>query len=1789
MPLVWDGPRRAWQRCLLWSGSRGEGRGTKRSKKADRRLAVEPLEERQLLAVSPVMLGDLRAGALGSNPLQFVSTLNATFFVADDGISGPELWRTDGTQAGTALVKDIRPGSPGSAPSSLVASGSLLYFAANDGTSGTELWRSDGTAAGTYRVKDIQPGANSSSPSALTNVNGTIFFLANNGVNGTELWKSNGTDAGTVMVKDINPGAASSLGAGLTAYQNKLYFSADNGINGSELWTSDGTAAGTVMLKEIAPGTANSYPFRFLEVAGELFFTAESPTTGAELWKTDGTTAGTVLVKDVYPGAPPGDPYALTEVNGRLFFLAEDGIHGNELWVSDGTEEGTVLVKDINEVLEFPSNPDSPTKDSNADWLTNVNGVLYFQADDGLKGAELWRSDGTAGGTVLVADLNPGAAGSAPSYLTEMFDALYFSAYESTYGAELYMLSAGGLPQMVADINPGVASSGPQALVEINGTIFFAANNGTLGYEPWILQPFVLQLTNHTINENASVGTLIGTLIGNPGSGGSFSYQLYPSPTSGDNASFSIVGDKLYSNAVFDYETKNLYSVGIRANDLATGLSFWIYEPINVLDVNDAPVAVDDLYSNLVGQTLVVSDPAQGVIQKVNSLGQHDLDQDGSPLQAVLVTGAAHGTVVLNPNGTFTYTPAPGYQGRDSFTYKVNDGLLDSNVATVTINARPVGTGDSYQLNEDSSLTVPAPGVLANDVDYDGTTLTAALVTGPGHAAAFTLNANGSFFYQPVADYFGVDTFTYTANDAYSASLPVTVQLTVVGQPDAPVAYDDAYPKAGQPALVGNEILTVAAPGVLANDYNPDLLVLTATVSGALPAGNLQLNPNGSFTYTPPIAFDGGTVAFDYLLSDSFGRTDTGHVTITYQPTSQSVGIDVPAVTWEGSGTLAGQGTLTVPAWPRDLVVTLTSSDPTRVQVPATVMIPAGQTTKAFDITLLDDSVVGHAQSVQITASARGLWSSSDSTTVHDNDANRFAVSLVTPPSPPYYAGLAFPITATAYNLDNEVISNYSRAVPIYATSDAGPIAVSVNGSPAGLPFSGGVANASAAVLGLGSNVRLLVDAGDGHTGQTDPPFVVTHGPLAAFQFSPLPATEPVNAPFPVTITATDARGYPVQTYTGKVQLSGWVGSGTAPTVVVTEASDQAVDYFEIQNVSDAAVNVQGWKVVLNNAAAGNVNAVHTTKSLTPTGSLAAGELRYWTDSVSDNYFGEDIIWGSGTGKGWVMVLDAANGVRDFVAWGYSAAEIQNMAPVVDGTAVRVGRAWSGAGVTYAGAGGLSLQRFGGHDSNSADDFLWQGQTKGANNSLLVRPFAAGTGVSISPTVTANFVGGQWTGNVTVLEPAAQMYLWCIDENRLPTFSSKFNAGAGSIASGPGAYDPSTSTFYLRTSNSAGISDYTFGYGAAGAGWLPIAGDWNGDGIDTVGLYDPQTGLFYLSNSNTNPVAEVVFGFGPGNNSALPVAGDWNNDGIDTIGVYEKSTSLFYLRNSNTSGMSDQIVGYGLPGGGWLPTAGDWDGDGRDAVALYDPVSSLIYIKETLGTGVADWTFGYGLPGGGWMPFSGDWSGVGVDGPGVYDPALALYYERYSCTPGYADLTFGFGAPGWLPIAGDWNGPTALRATQAAATEAEAIGAHELQPIVAAALARWADAGLSEATLNQLRSAEIVLADLPGAQLGRVVGNRISIDTNAAGYGWFVDATPEDDREFAADANGQLRAVDARAVDRMDLVTVVAHELGHMAGLDDQALAAEGLMAGTLTPGLRRTPGAAEIDALFGTPGQNWL
>jgi ELWxxDGT repeat protein len=453
------------------------------------------------------LVEDICPGACSSFPHNLTVVGSRLYFAADDGAHGIELWRSDGTEAGTVLVADIAPGLASGVTWGLFELGGKLYFPGIQADTGTELWTSDGTEAGTVLFADLDPGPGSSSPMPWMQAGAAMFFSAQDPIHGRELWKTDGTAAGTGLVKDILPGSAPSFSdngafSGFSRYAalgGRLLFEASDGASGSELWASDGTEAGTVRVKDIAPGAAPSNPFALVTLGGQVLFRADDGTAGTELWSTDGTEAGTALLKDIAPGATSGTPWELVAVGSRVFFRAYDGVLGAELWSSDGTTAGTVLVKDVQAGSGSGLQPWGF-----AGFIAFGTDVLFF-ADDGVHGLEPWRSDGTAAGTSLIADVNPGA-GSSHYLLTPAAGDLlavagglwYFRSFDPLLDLEVWVSdgTAGGTRKLkeinaqtsafdILPLGPSAGLFGAHPLADLNGTLLFQASDGSSGDELW--------------------------------------------------------------------------------------------------------------------------------------------------------------------------------------------------------------------------------------------------------------------------------------------------------------------------------------------------------------------------------------------------------------------------------------------------------------------------------------------------------------------------------------------------------------------------------------------------------------------------------------------------------------------------------------------------------------------------------------------------------------------------------------------------------------------------------------------------------------------------------------------------------------------------------------------------------------------------------------------------------------------------------------------------------------------------------------------------------------------------------------------------------------------------------------------------------------------------------------------------------------------------------------------------------------------------------------------------------
>jgi ELWxxDGT repeat protein len=480
------------------------------------------------------------------------------FFIATEPANKKNIWRTDGTAAGTRRFThfsgDVLPHGPW-----LALRGQHLYFTART-ESGDELLLGDGTPAGTRVLTDFADFADSSVPLELLPVGNELYFTAEEGTS-RNLWRTQGSPESTDLAWsgsaaiELTPapgkvlfvergifgerdlwswdhaqGSATRLtglpaevphNPELVAFQDDVFFTAhEAGV--ATIWRTDGTLDGTRKVVELPPDVLSEFVRHLTATGPEVYFTALEFTGGGGVWRTDGTPAGTRKAGDLTSQdvAPPeftrvgpwvyfvasktdasqlwqtdgaattpvhvaGDPRTpsgvreLTPFKGALYFFARSP-SGRGLWRSDGTPGGTVLVRDFRETRQF--------FETEPNFLTVLEDLLFFVADDGVGGRELWRSDGTSAGTSLVRDVLPGPSSSRPGDLGVAGGRLFFAASDGVHGRELWQSDGTEHgTRLVQDIAPGAASANPQELTDAGDRLYFSAEDGLTGRELWLL------------------------------------------------------------------------------------------------------------------------------------------------------------------------------------------------------------------------------------------------------------------------------------------------------------------------------------------------------------------------------------------------------------------------------------------------------------------------------------------------------------------------------------------------------------------------------------------------------------------------------------------------------------------------------------------------------------------------------------------------------------------------------------------------------------------------------------------------------------------------------------------------------------------------------------------------------------------------------------------------------------------------------------------------------------------------------------------------------------------------------------------------------------------------------------------------------------------------------------------------------------------------------------------------------------------------------------------------------
>jgi large repetitive protein len=615
------------------------------------------------------------------------------------------------------------------------------------------------------------------------------------------------------------------------------YTPAENfhGVDGFSYLISDGTASSSVATVTLEVNSVNDGPL----AANDEYQTAEDTPlavdAAAGLIANDTDADGNTLVASLVSGPAHGT----LELNGDGSFVYTPeanfhGVDGFSYVVSDGTVDSDVASVTLN-VSAVNDGPlavnDEYTIDEDTSLTLPAPGILGNDADP--EGDPLAASlvSGPLHGTLSL------AADGSVTYTPE-------ANFSGTDGFS-YLVNDGAAESAVATVTINVTAVDDPPL---------AVNDEYTTQEdtPLAIDAAAGLLANDSDPDSTSLAV---TMVSEPVHGivslnadGSFAYT--------PSADFSGVDGFSYT-----------LSDGILESDVAT-------VTINVTAVADAPVAMDDPFTTAEDTPLVV-DLAGGVLA-------NDSDTDGDSLTAELVSGPAHGALTMNADGSFSFTPEANFNGSDSFVYKAIDGSLASNEATVTITVNPVNDapaaeGDSFATDEDTPLTISAPGVLANDSDVDGDSLSAVLVTGPAHGTV-SLGADGSLTYTPEANFNGSDSFTYRASDGSLESGETTVSIAVNPIPDAPLPHADAF-------STGEDVaLTVSAGmGLLANDFDPQDLPLTAELVGGPSNGTLTLNADGSFSYIPSANYH-GTDSFTYVANNGVEAGPLVTATIVVEP-----------------------------------------------------------------------------------------------------------------------------------------------------------------------------------------------------------------------------------------------------------------------------------------------------------------------------------------------------------------------------------------------------------------------------------------------------------------------------------------------------------------------------------------------------------------------------------------------------------------------------------------------------------------------------------------------------------------------------------------------------------------------------------------------------------------------------------------------------------------------------------------------------------------------------------------
>ncbi|MFO0820652.1 MAG: Ig-like domain-containing protein [Pirellulales bacterium] len=847
---------------------------------------------------------------LVSNPSHGTVTLNSNgsfTYTPTTGYSGSDSFTykaNDGADDSNTATVSITVSAPNVAPVAVNDSYSTPASTALTIAVGSGVLAND-TDANSNPLTAVLV-ANPTNGTLTLNANGSFTYTPTTGFSGSDSFTYKANDGSldsntatvTITVLALNAAPVAVNDSYSTPASTTLTIAAGSGVlvNDTDANSNPLTA---VLVANPTNGTltlnANG-SFTYTPTTG--FSGSDSFTYKANDGSLDSNTATVTITVSALNAAPVAvnDSYS-TPASTALTIAAGAGVLANDT-DANSNPLTTVLV----------------TNPTNGTLTLNANGSFTYTPNSGFTGVDGFTykaNDGTIDSNAAAVSITVTAANVAPvanvdSYAAFTATAVNISAAQGVLandtdanGNTLNAVLVSGPTNGVLTLNPdGSFTYTSNAGFTGSDSFTYKASDGALESTNTLVSLTVVAPNVAPVGVTDSYGAVSGATLTVPASSGVLANDT---DVNNDTLSASLITNvqhgvlTLNSDGSFTYTPTVGYagadSFTYRANDGELNSSA---TTVNITVTSNPPTAVADSYT-VFSNAVLTRTAAQGVLA-------NDTDIDGNNLTAIVVTQPTHGSLMFNSDGSFTYSPTTGYVGSDSFTYKANDGSNDSGVVTATItviatNTAPVAVNDSYSIASGSTLTVPqATGVLTNDTDVDGNTLTATIVNNPTNGS-LTLNANGSFTYTPNSGFTGVDSFNYRASDGTATSNVASVSISVTAPANtAPVAVADSF------TATAGQTLTIAASGVLANDTDANGNTLTAVLVTAPTNGSLTLNTNGSFTYTPNSGFTGSD-SFSYKANDGTADSANATVAITVQPSTATNDNGATSITISGPTT----------------------------------------------------------------------------------------------------------------------------------------------------------------------------------------------------------------------------------------------------------------------------------------------------------------------------------------------------------------------------------------------------------------------------------------------------------------------------------------------------------------------------------------------------------------------------------------------------------------------------------------------------------------------------------------------------------------------------------------------------------------------------------------------------------------------------------------------------------------------------------------------------------------------